>query len=257
MFSRACRAFLRCYAPVCCRTRRCFPSFWTARFRSPLLRLPPFLPRFSSPSSLPPPRLSSFSPPAVPLFLRFHLGVSLRVLGERRRNLLHVLCAQNPVRHFEDVALQLLAKGVEIDAADEDGNTPLHLAVLYANPAMIRFLVTRGAALDRANTAGKTPVQLATELNISEAVDAFAACARVPLPPAVPQVFLCSEKRLVVRWKRPISGEGVPEATFFEAEATDLGSGEKRSLGNQWSGECRRRRRREVMGSADDRKPDQ
>ena len=145
-----------------------------------------------------------------------------------------MLCAQNPVHHFEDVALQLIAKGVEIDAQDDDGNAPLHLAVLYANPAMIRFLITRGASLTIANSAGKTPIQLATELNISEAIDAFAACA--------PQVFLCSEGRLVVRWKRPISREGVPEATFFEAEATDLASGERRSLGNQWSGECRGRK---------------
>lgn len=153
-----------------------------------------------------------------------------------------MLCTQNPVHHFEDVALQLIAKGVEIDAQDEDGNAPLHLAVLYANPAMIRFLITRGASLTVANSAGKTPIQLATELNISEAIDAFAACAKAPLPPAAPQVFLCSEGRLVVRWKRPISREGVPEATFFEAEATDLASGERRSLGNQWSGECRGRK---------------
>ena len=173
-------------------------------------------------------------------------GLSLKTFGARHRTLLHVLCTQNPTRHFEDVAWQLLIKGLDIDARDEDGNTPLHLAVLYANPAFIRFLVTHGASLSIQNAAGKTPSQLATELNIREAIDALQACTLPPLPPAAPQVFLCPSNRLVARWERPISREGVPEVTLYEAEATDLGSGEWKGLGNQFSGEGRRGRRAET-----------
>ena len=145
----------------------------------------------------------------------------------------------NPQRGFEDVALTLLAKGVSIDAPDADGNAPLHLAVLYANPALIRFLVSRGASLQLANAAGKTPAQLAEELQIGEAAEALRACALPPLPPAAPEVFVCDGERLVVRWAQPVRREGVPEATLFEVEALDVGSGERKSLGSALSGTSR------------------
>ena len=153
----------------------------------------------------------------------------------RRRTLLHVLCMQSQSRHFEDVALQLLLKGADIDAGDEDKNTPLHLAVLYNNPAVIRFLVTHGASLTVQNAAKQTPEQLARSLNIQEAVDALIACAQVPLPPRTPFVMLCLENMLTVRWEPPMSRDGVPEVTLYEAEVVDLVSGEEKSLGDRYS----------------------
>lgn len=153
----------------------------------------------------------------------------------RRRTLLHVLCTQSQSRHFEDVALQLLLKGADIDAGDEDRNTPLHLAVLYNNPAVIRFLVTHGASLTVQNAAKQTPEQLARSLNIQEAVDALIACTQVPLPPRTPFVMLCLENMLTVRWEPPMSRDGVPEVTLYEAEVVDLVSGEEKSLGDRYS----------------------
>ena len=48
------------------------------------------------------------------------VGVSLSHLGDRKRNLLHILCTLAKPRHFEDVAFFLLSKGLSINAQDED-----------------------------------------------------------------------------------------------------------------------------------------
>lgn len=48
-------------------------------------------------------------------------NTSLTQLGDRKRNLLHVLCTMGKPRHFEEVALFLLSKGVSIHSQDEDG----------------------------------------------------------------------------------------------------------------------------------------
>ena len=46
--------------------------------------------------------------------------MSLTRLGDRNRNLLHILCTMAKPRHFEEVAFFLLKKGLSINAQDED-----------------------------------------------------------------------------------------------------------------------------------------
>jgi ankyrin repeat protein len=54
---------------------------------------------------------------------------------------------------------ELLADGVDPDGYDEDGNAPLHIAVLQNNLQMIGILLDAGADIDRPRTgAGDTPL---------------------------------------------------------------------------------------------------
>ena len=46
----------------------------------------------------------------------------MRVTGTSGRSLLQILACTRKYKHFEDIALQLLNKGVDIDAKDQDGN---------------------------------------------------------------------------------------------------------------------------------------
>ncbi len=53
----------------------------------------------------------------------------------------------------------LLDKGVDVNIADSDGDTPLHTAVAHASPAVIKLLLNRGANLMARNNATKTPLK--------------------------------------------------------------------------------------------------
>lgn len=48
-------------------------------------------------------------------------GFNVRVKGNSGRSLLQILACTGRSRHFEDTALQLLNKGVDIDAKDQEG----------------------------------------------------------------------------------------------------------------------------------------
>jgi cytohesin len=47
------------------------------------------------------------------------------------------------------------------DSRDEQGNTPLHLAVFYARPKVVQQMLARGVNLETANNDGHTPLHLA------------------------------------------------------------------------------------------------
>ncbi len=61
--------------------------------------------------------------------------------------------------HF-DMAQLLIDKGADVNAANEDGVTPLHLA---AYPEMAEILVRNGANLEARDASGATPLLSATE----------------------------------------------------------------------------------------------
>lgn len=60
-------------------------------------------------------------------------------------------------------AALLLDHGANVNAADSNGDTPLHIAVRSNDREMARFLLTRtpGANVDLANRNGDTPLHLA------------------------------------------------------------------------------------------------
>ncbi|MET0066170.1 MAG: ankyrin repeat domain-containing protein [Candidatus Thiodiazotropha sp.] len=64
-----------------------------------------------------------------------------------------------------DVIDFLLKRGASLDSLDEDGNTPLHIAILNDQRVVAKYLINRGARLDISNKAGLTPLALAIAQN--------------------------------------------------------------------------------------------
>ncbi len=103
----------------------------------------------------------------------------------------------------EDEALEtvawLLAAGADVDAADRNGETPMHGAAYKSLPRMVRFLAERGAKVatwNRKNRHGWTPVLIAEGFrpgNFKPAPDTLAAlhavmtAAGVAPPPPTPR----------------------------------------------------------------------
>jgi PTS system fructose-specific IIA component/PTS system nitrogen regulatory IIA component len=59
----------------------------------------------------------------------------------------------------EDVVLYLISQGVEINAKDKDGRTPLHEAAKrYGNATKLKCLIAKGADVNVKDNAGKTPL---------------------------------------------------------------------------------------------------
>ena len=88
-----------------------------------------------------------------------------------------------------DMARLLIARGADVNAANDEGVTPLHLA---AYPEMARLLVAAGARLDTRDRRGETPLHAAAAhpemLDVMEAllelgadVDAMNRDGKTPL----------------------------------------------------------------------------
>jgi ankyrin repeat protein len=60
-----------------------------------------------------------------------------------------------------DVLKALVAKGANVNAANDLGMTPLHYAVQRGHERIIEYLAAAGARFDAANKQGRTPVELA------------------------------------------------------------------------------------------------
>jgi ankyrin repeat protein len=57
--------------------------------------------------------------------------------------------------------------GVDIDISDEDGNTPLHIALLNAHAGCATALIEAGANMNAKNKAGRTPKDEARDKGMS------------------------------------------------------------------------------------------
>ncbi|MFJ8885331.1 ankyrin repeat domain-containing protein [Streptomyces sp. NPDC102402] len=84
-------------------------------------------------------------------------GVDLRVRNARRRGLLHVL----PLLDHEALLPRLLAAGLDLEAGDHLGRTPLSVAVSERGPlALVRALIDAGARIDVTDSQGLSLEQL-------------------------------------------------------------------------------------------------
>ncbi|KAF5631162.1 ankyrin repeat domain protein [Fusarium tjaetaba] len=60
-----------------------------------------------------------------------------------------------------DMVRLLVYRGIDINAPDENGRTPLHLSASIGNVEMVRVLCEGGAVIDITSESGHTPLQLA------------------------------------------------------------------------------------------------
>ena len=61
----------------------------------------------------------------------------------------------------ESIAATLVSAGCEVDAQDEDGNTPLISAVLHGHAAPVELLLAVGADMDVTRVDGLTVIDIA------------------------------------------------------------------------------------------------
>ena len=67
----------------------------------------------------------------------------------------------------------LLEKGADLEAKDDDGQTPLEVAVQYYEPLLVKFLLERGADLEAKDGHGQTPLMAAVQKSIRKTVYLF------------------------------------------------------------------------------------
>ena len=88
---------------------------------------------------------------------------------------------QTPLHHAGnvDVAKYLIEKGADIEAKDEDGNTPLNRRAIFcvrdnipAQPEIdiAKYLIDMGAQIETKNFLGETPLHTAAECNFAQMV---------------------------------------------------------------------------------------
>lgn len=76
----------------------------------------------------------------------------------------------------------LLKQGLEIEARDKNGETPLHRAAAKANPWMIEQLLARGAQVSAVNHGGQTPLLIiltdrdVVHTDVREAIEVLLGC---------------------------------------------------------------------------------
>jgi uncharacterized protein YegJ (DUF2314 family) len=85
------------------------------------------------------------------------LGADVDVrLTVNKQNLLHNI-------HSPDMAKILLDAGADLEAIDDDGETPLHVATINGFADLVVYLIERGANTDTKNKDGQTPLDIARE----------------------------------------------------------------------------------------------
>ena len=57
-----------------------------------------------------------------------------------------------------EAAIELIAEGADVNAAQGDGTTPLHWATYKLDLELVRLLLDRGAKADTQNRYGSTPL---------------------------------------------------------------------------------------------------
>lgn len=64
---------------------------------------------------------------------------------------------------YKDVIKELIRAGADVNMADNAGNTALYYALKYGNQEVARFLIKKGADYNRTNNKGESAVQVAAE----------------------------------------------------------------------------------------------
>ena len=88
---------------------------------------------------------------------------------------------QGEYETVEELLVELITSGIDINTQDEDGNTALHKAVSYNNNGkfcnndeIVELLVKNGAKIDVLNARGQTAIDIARDFNNDTIVEFLA-----------------------------------------------------------------------------------
>jgi len=84
------------------------------------------------------------------------LHVHIFVVDSDKRSMLHHIVL-NPNENSMAITEQLVERGLDINAQDCDGNTPLHLAMVPFQRDVAKYLVDSGADTEIKNWKGISP----------------------------------------------------------------------------------------------------
>uniref|UniRef100_A0ABD2XR05 PRANC domain-containing protein n=1 Tax=Trichogramma kaykai TaxID=54128 RepID=A0ABD2XR05_9HYME len=90
-------------------------------------------------------------------------GANPNSVNTKGQTPLHILCEKNQRANLLKLFFKLIdeiEKTVQIDVRDNEGNTPLHLAISGGNAKMVQWLLIRGADPSLANAEGLTPLHI-------------------------------------------------------------------------------------------------
>ena len=91
-----------------------------------------------------------------------------------------------PGRYTEMIVFALVERGADVNAANQQLETPLHLAVRGGSTAVVRALVDCGALVARANRLRETPLDLARKLGLAALVPVLQEAAAAEQRRAAP-----------------------------------------------------------------------
>ncbi len=95
-------------------------------------------------------------------------GAAFDVRDNAGNSLLHEAAASNDTSG--SMAQMLVARGAQVDAKNLEGKTALHIAADRNNHAMVRLLLDKGVSANAADNLGNTPLHLAHAPDIVEAL---------------------------------------------------------------------------------------
>ncbi|PVD27075.1 hypothetical protein C0Q70_12225 [Pomacea canaliculata] len=75
-------------------------------------------------------------------------GANVNVLDSHQHSVLHILALKRPSFYCESLATECIKHGAQVDREDENGRSPLHLAVDSQNWTLCKLLIEHGANHD-------------------------------------------------------------------------------------------------------------
>ena len=68
-------------------------------------------------------------------------------------------------KDFKDLAELLISRGADVNAEQEEGMTPLHIAARNGNAGIIAVLISKGAAIEKKDRSGHTSLYYSVSKN--------------------------------------------------------------------------------------------